>query len=205
MTKIKFFAVMACILFATAAHAGNIVDDWASVNMPPAPQLKPVSVDPKTTALLVLDLMNQNCGKRPSCVAEMPAMKKLVESARAANILIVYSVITNTTTADVMKDVAPVGGEPVLVSGPDKFIGSDLEKILKDKGVKTVIVIGTAANGAVLYTVSGAAFRGLKVIAPVDGLSADNRFAELASVWTMMNAPFVSANTTVTRIDMIKF
>jgi nicotinamidase-related amidase len=205
MAKIKLLVIMASILFTTVTHAGNIIDDWASVNLPPAPQLKPVTIDPKTTALLVLDLMNQNCGKRPSCVAEMPAMKQLVESARAAKMLIVYSVITNTTPADVMKDIAPVGGEPVLVSGPDKFIGSELEKILKDKGVKTVIVTGTAANGAVLYTVSGAAFRGFKVIAPVDGLSADNRFAELSSVWTMMNAPFVSANTTMTRIDMIKF
>jgi nicotinamidase-related amidase len=205
MAKIKWLVVVAGILFATATHAGNIIDDWANVKAPPAPQLKPVTVDPKTTALLVLDLMNQNCGKRPSCIAEMPAMKQLVESARAAKMLIVYSVITNTTAADVMKDVAPIGGEPVLVAGPDKFIGSDLEKILKDKGIMTVIVTGTAAHGAVLYTVSGAAFRGFKVVAPVDGLSADNPFAEMASVWTMMNAPFVSANTTVTRIDMIKF
>ena len=32
--------------------------------------------------------------------------------------------------------------------------------MLKDKGIKTVIVVGTAANGAVLYTGSGAALRG---------------------------------------------
>ena len=51
---------------------------------PPAPALKPVTVDPKTTALLMLDFMNQNCGKRPRCLASIPAMKKLLADARAA-------------------------------------------------------------------------------------------------------------------------
>ena len=54
---------------ALPAQAANIVDEWASVKAPAAPALKPVTVDPKTTALLMLDFMNQNCGKRPRCVA----------------------------------------------------------------------------------------------------------------------------------------
>ena len=54
---------------ALPAQAANIVDEWASVKAPAAPTLKPVTVDPKTTALLMLDFMNQNCGKRPRCVA----------------------------------------------------------------------------------------------------------------------------------------
>jgi nicotinamidase-related amidase len=35
-----------------------------------------------------------------------------------------------------------------------------------------VIAVGTAANGAVLYTASAAAFRGMNVIVPVDGISS---------------------------------
>jgi hypothetical protein len=31
----------------------------------------------------LLDFMNQNCGKRPACVASLPAMKKLLLAARA--------------------------------------------------------------------------------------------------------------------------
>ena len=67
------------------------------------------------------------------------------------------------------------GDEPHVLSGPDKFRNTDLEKILKDKGITTVIVVGTAANGAVLFTASGAAFRGMNVIVPVDGMSAVER------------------------------
>ena len=51
---------------------------------------------------------------------------------------------------------------------------TDLEKILNDKGIKTVVVVGTAAQGAVLNTASQAAFRGLRVIVPLDGMSAEN-------------------------------
>jgi nicotinamidase-related amidase len=175
------------------------------VKAPPPPALKPVTADPKTTALLMLDFMNQNCGKRPRCVATVPAMKKLLDSARAAKATVVYSFIANTSAADVIKDVAPAAGEPSVTSGPDKFLRTDLEKILKDKGITTVIVAGTAANGAVLYTGSGAALRGLNVIVPVDGMSAQDPYAELSTVFTFTNAPQVSAKTTVTRSDLIKF
>ncbi len=206
MKRIVFAAAAAlAVANAQPAVAGNIVEEWASVKAPAAPALKPVTADPKTTALLMLDFMNQNCATRPRCVASVPAMKKLLEAARAAKATVVYSLIANTTTADVIKDVAPQAGEPSVLSGPDKFRNTELEKILKDKGITTVIVAGTAANGAVLYTASGAAFRGMNVIVPVDGMSAIDPVAEYATVLNFLSAPQVSAKTTLTRSDMIKF
>ena len=79
----------------------------------------------------------------------------------------VYSIIANSTTADVVKDLAPTGSEPYVQAGPDKFVNTDLAGTLKDKGITTVIVTGTASNGAVLFTAAGAAFRGMNVIVPV--------------------------------------
>jgi nicotinamidase-related amidase len=186
-------------------HAANIVDEWASIKAPAAPALKPVTIDPKTTALLMLDFMNQNCGKRPRCLETIPAMKKLLADARAHKVPVVYSIIANSTPADVIKDVAPGADEPHVLSGPDKFLRTDLDKILKDKGITTVIVAGTASNGAVLFTASGAVFRGMNVNVPVDGLSAAEAYADLASVFMFMNAPQVSAKATLTTTDMIKF
>jgi nicotinamidase-related amidase len=204
-TKLGLLAFVALSTLATAARAETIIDQWASIKTPPAPQLKPVTVDPKTTALLMLDFMNQNCGKRPACVASIPAVKKLLGQARAANASVVYSIIANTTTADVIKDVAPAQGEPFVQAGPDKFLHTDLEKILKDKGIQTVIVAGTASNGAVLFTGAGAAMRGLKVIVPVDGMSAAGPYADLTTAYTFATAPSVSAKSTLTRTDMIGF
>jgi nicotinamidase-related amidase len=197
-------AAAVAAIFTLPAQAANIVDEWATVKAP-APTLKPVTVDPKTTALLMLDFMNQNCGKRPRCLDTIPAMKKLLGEARAHKVAVVYSIIANTTPADVIKDVAPQADEPHVLSGPDKFLRTDLEKILKDKGITTVIAVGTSANGAVLFTASGAAFRGMNVIVPVDGMSAIDAVAEYATTIDFMTAPAVSNKTTLTKSDMIKF
>jgi nicotinamidase-related amidase len=214
MTRTGNFVATAALIALTALSAGlpfgaanaqTIVDKWASVPLPAPPALKPVTIDPKTTALLMLDFMSQNCGKRPACVASLPNMKKLLADARAAKAPVVYSIIANSTTADVMPDVAPLADEPWVQAGPDKFLNTDLAKILKDKGIQTVIVTGTASNGAVLFTAAGAAFRGLNVIVSVDGMSAADPYADLASAFMFVNAPLLSAKTTLTKADMIKF
>jgi nicotinamidase-related amidase len=204
--KCKLIAVAAVFGALTMpAWANDVVSEWASIKVPPAPTLKPVTVDTKTTALLMLDFMNQNCGKRPRCVAQIPAMKKLVTEARAHKVAVVYSLIAKTTTADVIKDVAPLPDEPHVLSGPDKFFKTDLEKILADKGIKTVIVVGTAANGAVMFTANSAALRGMNVIVPVDGMSAVDPFVELFTAVHMATGPAIAAKATLTRSDMIKF
>lgn len=204
--KRHLIAIAAVVAAATvSSQAANIVDNWASVKAPPPPTLKPVTVDAKTTALLMLDFMNQNCGKRPACLASIPAVKKLLAEARSHKLTVVYSLIAKTTTADVIKDVAPEASDPNVLSGPDKFLRTDLEKILKDKGITTVITVGTAANGAVLYTASGAALRGMNVIVPVDGMSSVDPYADLSTAAVLTTAPLVSSKVTLTKIDMIKF
>ena len=132
-------------------------------------------------------------------------MKKLLGEARAAKVLVVYSLITKTVPADVIKDVAPLADEPHVLSGPNKFRITDLEKILKDKGITTLIVTGTVANGAVLSTAIGATLRGFTVIAPVDGLSSVEAYADLSTVYTFTTAPALVGKSTLTRSGMIKF
>ena len=197
--------VAAIAALALPAHAADIVDEWASVKAPAAPALKEVKVDAKTTALLMLDFMKQNCGKRPRCIATLPAMKTLLAEARAAKVPVVYSIIANSTIADVMPDVAAQTGDPHVLSGPNKFRNTELEKILKDKGITTVIVAGTAANGAVLQTAVGAVGRGMNVVVPVDGLSSVEAYDDLTTVYTFASAPALSAKATLTRSGMIKF
>ena len=119
-------AVVAIVAAATSAAisptiAGNIIDEWANAKAPPPPELKPVTIDPKTTALLMLDLFNPNCTRRPRCIASMPTLKKLLTEARAQGVLVIYSVYGKFTAADIMTDIAPVTGEPLVRSNVDKF------------------------------------------------------------------------------------
>ena len=90
------------------------------------------------------------------------------------------------------------------MGAPGKNTG--LEKILKDKGMTTVIAVGTAANGAVLYTLSAAALRGFNVIVPVDGMSAvgQNLYVEQYVAYNFTSAPIVSPKITLTSTDKIK-
>jgi nicotinamidase-related amidase len=189
---------------AVPAGAQTIVDEWSSVKIPSPPVLKPVKADPKTMAFLVLDLLQQSCNeKQPRCAASLPKVAEFLGEARAHGMPVVYSLAGGRTIKDIADQVAPKGDEPTVAARADKFVGTDLEKILKDRGVITLIIVGTAAEGAVLYTASHAALLGFKVVAPVDGSTAVDAFGELATAWMLANAPGVSAATTLTRFDMI--
>ncbi len=191
---------------SSPTQAGDIIEEWASVKVPAALELKPVTADPKTTALLLLDFVNPNCTNRPRCIASLPAMKKLLTDARAKGVAVVYSLGGKATTADIMKDIAPVAGEPSVRASVDKFAGTELEKILKDKGIQSVIVTGTAAHGAVLYTGSVAALKGMNVIVPVDGMSSEDLYYEQASAWLLAKGTGgIGPKVTLTRSTMIKF
>lgn len=193
-------------LIPTTLEGQDIIAEWNSVRTPPPPEVKDVTVDPTTTALLLLDFNKQTCNpeRRPRCIASIPRMKKLLDFARSKGVFVVYSLSAGAVPGDIATELAPMGGDPVVTSGPDKFMGTDLEKILKERGIKTVIATGTAAHGAVLYTASGAALRGMQVIIPVDGMSAENPYAEQYVAWNLVNAPRISALSVLTRTDRIR-
>ena len=93
----------------------------------------------------------------------------------------------------------------IVSTGVDKFANTELEKLLKAAGTQTVIATGTAAHGAVLYTASAASLRGLKVLLPVDGMSADTAYTEQFVAVHMTTAPLVSRNVTLTKLELMKF
>ena len=184
----------------------TIIDEWVNVKAPPPPEPKQVHVDPKVTALLILDIQKQNCNaeRRPRCVASIPKIKKLLTDARANGMPVIHSLTRTANSSDILNDVAPLEGEPVVQSGVDKFFHTDLEKILTDKKVETVVLVGTAAHGAVLHTAVGAALRGFQVIVPVDGMSAGELYAEQYTAWHLANAPGIQKQMTITRVDMLQ-
>ena len=207
--SLRFVAAVAgfasCIVLQTG-RAETIIDEWASVKAPPPPELKPVTIDKKTTALLMLDFNQQTCTqRRPRCTASIPRVKPLLAAARAAGLPVVFTLGGGGKRADIPEELAPRSDEPSMLAGVDKFVNTDLEKILKDKGITTVIVVGTAAHGAVLYTASSAAIRGMKVILPLDGISADNTYTEQYFAWHMANVPVIAPAMTLTRLDDVKF
>jgi len=200
-------AIIASICGVIPALATDVTSEWATVQMPPPPTLKPVTVDPKTTALFLFDFMTENCGARPRCVAAVPTLKALHDKARAANMFVAYTLPGGGKIID--DGIAPRSGEVVeqKPGGPDKLIGDDLAQRLKEHGIRTVILCGTSAQGVGLGTGAGAAQRGYAVIYPVDCLPSESAFREAYAAWHMGGGgpPVTTKWVTVTRTDMITF
>jgi len=193
--------------FHGIASAQTIIDQWSSVAAPPAPALKPVSLAAKTTALLVMDFVKQTCNQtaRPSCVTSLPKVKAMIAAAKAKGVTVVWTSIAGPKREDYQPDVAPPSDAPLTIGQIDKFVGTDLEKQLKDKSITTVVIAGTSAHGAVLFTASGAALRGFNVVVPVDGMSASPPYAEQATADILSVLPGLAAKVTLTRGDMITY
>jgi nicotinamidase-related amidase len=204
-------AVTIMIAFAASSSATDILDDWANAKAPPPPELKPVTVEGSTTALLILDMMKANCGARPRCVAAVPNVKRLHDAARKAGAMVWYSFVGSNGTATTADQIDPStlaqDGEWVRQNGPDKFIGSNLEEKLKARGIKTVIVCGTSFQGVGIGTGGGAAQRGYKVVIPIDCLSSEDTYMEQYAAFHLFKGgpAGVTSQVTMTRTTMIKF
>lgn len=190
-----------------SAWGQGVMNEWKTVEAPPPPALKTVTVDPHTTALLVMDFVDAMCSPgssraNPRCVSAIPTVKKLLDEARAHHMLVIF---TDFPQSPVVKALAPQHGEPVLQTHADKFDGTDLDKILKSHGITSVITTGTVANGAVLFTAFGAAGRGYKVIVPVDAIPGRSAYAEQSSIWGIANDPGLGRSSTLTSVARIKF
>src|SRR5467141_2296875 len=213
-TLLRGAAVAAGVLliaFAAASSAADILDDWATVKLPPPPELKAATLEGSTTALLILDMMKANCGARPRCVATIPNVKRLHDAARTAGAMVWYSLVGSdgmATPADVIDPgFMPRDGEWARQNGPDKFLGSNLEGKLKARGIKTVIVFGTSFLGVGIGTGAGSAQRGYKVIVPLDCLSSEDPYMEQYAAWHLFKGgpTMITSQVTLTRSTMVKF
>ncbi len=192
-----------------------MISDWGTAVVPLPPELKEVTVDPSTTALLFLDMMKAGGNARPTGrQAAVPSMKRLHrDEARACHKMVVwYSLVgaNSKATPDDIVDPAikPRDGEWYRQQGTDKFLGSTLEPILKQAVVKTVIICGNSFQGATVGTAQVAAQRGDKVIVPVDcsagedeGITSNTQ----PSIWPKAPKVGVTSNLTLTRSALIKY
>lgn len=188
---------------AMAASDGPSPAPAVSKHSAGVPRPVSVTVNPATTAYLVLDLNSAVCAPNPSCVASLPAAAALLARARAAGAMVVYS---NTVTpgAQILPQVAPQPGEPVVTARADKFFGTDLDQILRSHGIETLVVVGTLANGAVLYTTFEANVRGYTVVVAEDGVSANTGFIMHYSLFQLLNEPgFTNPQNTPLKTDSV--
>jgi nicotinamidase-related amidase len=179
--------------------------------MPNKPVPVDVTVDPKTTALLVLDL-NARC-ENPAerCHKLVEPVAKFLPRARQEKILIVYTAsdrYKGTPEERMPHAFKQQKDEPVIFPPAfDKFYSGELQPMLQKRGVKTVIICGASSNQAVLYTATAAARPfGYDVVIPVDGLIARGDYEHEFTLHQFTILPGGAAEKfKITEFDKINF
>ena len=164
-----------------------------------------VSVDPRTTALIIVDMQNDFVKRGGALVVEtaaatIPAIQRLLALARAKGMKVFFTqdtheegdiefpiwgphVLRGTWGWQIVDELAPRPGERVIEKlRYDGFFGTPLDHELRLAGIQSVIVCGTVANICVLHTAGSAALRGYRVVLLIDAISAITPFDQQAAI-----------------------
>lgn len=170
-----------------------------SVSVPEYEVHEHASLDPRATALIVVDMQNDFVSdggtlQVDDARATVPAIAGLLEAARTAGLPVVFSQDTHGPDDpefeiwpeharegswgwEIVSELAPREHEPVLRKlRYDAFYGTPLDHLLQLWGTRTVIICGTVANVCVHYTAASAALRWHEVVIPRDCVSALDPF-----------------------------
>src|SRR3954470_1973508 len=199
---------------ASEAQSAQAPAKMMTLQMPATPEPARVTLDPKTTALMVLDYVEDICNNQVSCKTKMlPAMTPFMERVRKAGVTVAYG--TRAQNQDKwLKEVAPVAGDiRVTNTAQDRFYGTDLDKELKAKGITTLIIVGWKVSGSVTYTSVGAMARDYTVVIPVDTTTAASDYETAIGFYNVLNSgnanlsnePLKAKSVTLSRTDLITF
>ena len=164
-----------------------------------------VTVQPRTTALIVVDMQNDFVKPGGALVVEtaaatIPAIRRLLALVRAKGMKVFFTqdtheegdiefpiwgphVLRGTWGWQIVDELAPRPGERVIEKlRYDGFFGTPLDHELRLAGIQSVIVCGTVANICVLHTAGSAALRGYRVVLLIDAISAITPFDQQAAI-----------------------
>lgn len=162
----------------------------------------------KNGALLIVDMLNDFCTPGGVMVLEegreiIPNLQSLIQAFREKNLPIIYlndchrkgkydkefdkrvpHCIEGTWGAEVIEELRPEEEDYCIpkrrFSG---FYQTDLDLVLRELGVETVVVTGVVTNICVRSTCHDAFFRGYQVVVPEDCVKATGDREQESSLW----------------------
>jgi nicotinamidase-related amidase len=185
-----------------------------TLQMPAQPDPARVTLDPKTTAVMVLDYVQDICNNQPKCKNGMlPAVTPFLAKARQAGVTVAYGTRAQNQTMW-LPEIAPKPGDiRITNTAQDRFYGTDLDKELKAKGIKTIIMVGWKISGSVTYTSVGAMAHGYTVVIPTDTTAATSDYEQTIGFYNVLNSgsanlrnqPLKPGSVTLSRTDLVSF
>jgi len=178
---------------------------------PNRPEPQPLKLDGQTTAIVVLDLSRRCENSQEVCSKLMLPLAGFLERARQASVPILYTISAagkGTPLGEVAGPLRQRESEPVLYPDAfDKFMDGELKAELDKRNCRSLVIVGSATNFAVLYTATTAArmFR-YDVVIPLDGVNAKRNYEHEYAIHQMTILP-ASAHKQFrfTNLGMIEF
>ncbi len=185
-----------------------------TLQMPALPDPVGVTLNPATTALLVLDYVEDICNTQPKCKSQMlPAMTPFMARVRKAGMTVAYGT-REQNMSKWLPEVAPAQGDIKIVNtAQDRFYNTDLDKALKARGITTIIMVGWKVSGSLTYSSVGATLRDYTVVIPMDTTAAATDYEQTIGFYQILNqgngnltnVPLKPKSPTLSRTDMITF
>jgi nicotinamidase-related amidase len=223
MTRSHVLALTSGLILALCAGATQAQDTPANrgagkplltLQMPALPDPVRVTLKPATTALLVLDFVEDICNAQPKCRSQMlPAMTPFMAQVRKAGLVVAYGT-REQNMSKWLPEVAPAPGDiKIANTAQDRFYNTDLDKALKAKGITTIIMVGWKISGSLTYTSVGATLRDYTVVIPVDTTAASTDYEQAIGFYQVLNQgngnlrndPLKPKAPTLSRTDLITF
>jgi nicotinamidase-related amidase len=217
MTQLRNVLLTSGLLLVTcggAAQAQAAGKPLLTLQMPALPDPVRVTLNPATTALLVLDYVEPICNAQPKCRSEMlPAMTPFMQRVRKAGLVVAYGT-RESNMSKWLPEVAPAAGDIKIANvAQDRFYNTDLDKALKAKGITTIVMVGWKVSGSLTYTSVGATLRDYTVVIPVDTTTAATDYETSIGFYQILNQgngnltnePLKPKAPTLSRTDLIAF
>jgi nicotinamidase-related amidase len=137
----------------------------------------------------------------------------LMDRARKAGVLVAYGTRAQNMSTW-LPEIAPKPGDiQVINTAQDRFYDTDLDRMLKAKGITTVILTGWKVSGSVAYSSVGATLHGYTVVVPEDTTAAATDYETIIGFYQILNqnsanltnVPLKPKASTLTRTDLITF
>jgi nicotinamidase-related amidase len=183
-----------------------------TLQIPAPPEPVSVVLDPTKTALLVFDIVDHIAERQPKCREHLaPAVAVFLARVRQIGLTIAYGTRAHNLKTW-LPEVAPASGDIEFESkAQDRFYGTELDTMLKAKGITTLILTGWKISGSVTYTSVGATLRGYTVVVPVDATSDATDYEMFIGKYQILNQNSANATneplkpkaSTLSRTDLI--
>jgi len=195
-----------------------------NIKAPEYKVLPKVALDSRITALVIVDMQVDFVSpKGKLCVPEarktIPAILHLMHEARMSKCPIFFTQdwhrpddpefslwpphsVAETPGAKVVPQLKPHPTDYFIRKKTyDAFFGTDFDIVLRQKGIRNLVIAGTVANICVLHTAGSACLRGYDIIVPEDTISSLTPFDQAAA---LRQISFVYQGK-ITRSSGIKF